>query len=339
MRGRKALGLGLLLLCGWPTGAGAENKSKLYEAAQARAVELASIFNGGALHFHAEVLLYPEGMRHRAVEGEFDYVQASKDESRQEFRFGSFDELDVITATARYRSSTTAFEPLMVAEARELMFAPVHLADKMLVTSIEETERLDGSTQQCFLKKVTERVSQRICFDKETGSLTDESFTAEGIDFEFQYSKPIRDGDHVYAGFMRRFEKGSLRCEVKITKIDHEAAAAAAFEAAKNSESLPVCRKFEPASFDVSRDFLMPEGHSLVGGTVVVAMKLDAHGRMGDSEIQQTVDSRTDSIALKKLGRLKFQAARCDGHAIPSLMRVWITFAPDARITRLESLE
>ena len=326
----------LIVLAARP--ADAENKVRAYEIARTHAVEISDVFSGASTHIRAKVMLYPEGIRRQSIEGQYELIQVSKDEYREQMQFKEFEAVTIATPDVVYISRSETFEPMLVEEARKLIHGIQNLPEKMEVNKIDEEAEIEGP-QRCFRYVVNFGKSGLAnCFDARTGALAKRSIDTANTHEEFAYTEFVRDRDKLYPGRMRGYERGVLAEEVRMIVLEHpESTPPGAFDPPANAFSIPKCKKFEAPQPELTRDFFESTGHLKSGGTVVVAAMLDARGRVTKTKIQQAVDTATDEVATRKVTALKFTAARCDGHPISSSLQLWMWFTPDVQITRTES--
>ena len=306
----------------------AESKQRAYEAARRHALDATDIFSSGPVQIRSTFHLHLVGGQ---VEGTYLFSRASKEDFREDVHLQDFNESVVSRSGERYVLRSKDLEPLAVSYLRDLIHLP-HVVPIDAPASKISTSVLNGQNVECYTVDRHYSVFAGFsdytdCFDPVSGALTAVEWSFNSETHRFEYLGFVHIGSKLFPSILRRFHNGSLLLEANVDSISNAGIDANFFDPPKNSLKQSACERFEPARPEYGEKYFRIRSE-YDSGAVVVAGSLDDHGKVQETEVQQSGGSKLDSAALDAVKEVHIHPAKCDGHATPSLFRLEVWFSP-----------
>lgn len=319
---RTSIVVGCSLLFALQTPLVAENPEKAYEDAGKRANEITDIFSSGPLQIHARVRVNTAA---GLIDGTYRYTQLSKDDVRVDVQIPGYTESIITRDGDQYFTRSRDLQPLPISYLYALVKNDPPILWKgqasKVITSLQ-----NGRTVRCYVTTWHNDRSEA-CFDIESGVNTSRERRFDTYSDMTEFSEFRREDNKLFPAMMRRSHGGKLLVEVQVDSIDHSSVESKFFDPPSNATKQERCKVFRSAEVGLSPDYGQHLPYSYKSGVVIIAGRLDEHGKILSSEVQESGGPKADAAAMKALNEPYFHPATCDGKTIPSFFRfqLWLT--------------
>jgi hypothetical protein len=310
----------------------AENREKAYEDAGKRANEITDIFSSGPLQIHARVRV---NAATGPIDGTYRYTQLSKDDVRVDVQIPGYTESIITRNGEQYFTRSRDLQPLPISYLYALVKNDHSILWKDHVSKVI-TSLQNGRTVRCYVATWHDGRGET-CFDIESGVLTSSERRFNTYVDMTEFSEFRREDNKLFPAMMR-FHSGKLLVEVQVDSIDHSSVESKFFDPPSNATKQERRKVFRSAEAVYSPDYWQHVPYSYKSGAVIIAGRLDEHGKILISEIQESSGPKIDAAAMRALNEVYVHPATCDGKTIPSFFRFQLGFSSGSHSVRFYSL-